>query len=109
MWIREDTPKPAGTKTIYSQSSKTLFLREKAEKSDDDNKYYSIKLPYGQKLYEVCDHTRYFKFAIGFYKNVSAAKQFIFSDLRTNLATFRVRVHGSGMTDRYSVEYHFSR
>lgn len=109
MWIRDDTPQPAGTKTVYSQSSKTLFLREKVEKDDGENKYISIKLPYGQKLYEVCDATRHFKFAIGFYKNVSAAKCFTFSDLRTNLATFRVRVTGHGMIGRYQTEYHFSR
>ena len=109
MWIRDDTPKPAGTKTVYSQSSKTLFLREKVEKDNDENKYTSIKLPYGQKLYEVCDATRHFKFAVGFYKNVSAAKYFTFSDLRTNLAIFRVRVTGYGMIGRYQTEYHFSR
>lgn len=109
MWIRDDTPKQAGTKTVYSQSPKTLFLYDKVDKDDESNKYTSIKLPFGQKLYEVCDTTRRFKFAIGFYKNVSAAKHFTFSDLRTNLATFKVAVRGYGMIGTYQVDYRFSR
>ena len=109
VWIRDDTPKPAVTKTIYSQSPKTLFLYEKVEKNDDSNIYTSIKLPYGQKLYEICDATHRFKFAIGFYKNVSAAKHFTFSDLRTNLATFKVVTRSYGMIGTYQVDYRFSR
>ena len=109
MWIRDDTPKQAGTKTVYSQSPKTLFLYNKVDKDEDTDKYISIKVPFGQKLYEVCDATRRFKFAIGFYKNVSAAKHFTFSDLRTNLATFKVAVHGYGMVGTYQIDCRFSR
>ena len=109
--FREDTVyRPLGTPVKYSDSPKYLFAFEKVKIDSDTGDVSEVCVPFGQKLYNVYNNLRLFKFAIGFYKPVSNNSTFTFSDLRTNLAVFRVRVEsfraGTGKQNTY---YYLSR
>lgn len=69
-----------------------------------------VYVPYGQRLYNILDKPRTFKFAIGFYKEITETEAFNFNDLRTSLAVFRVRVEVVVTDDqKVNMIYNFSR
>ena len=89
--FRDDYKNAAPLKPTYLPTPQHLFTYIKEERDTATNNISAIKLPYGQKVYDILERPRYFKFAIAFYKPVSKSESFTFSDLRTNLAIFRVR------------------
>lgn len=102
--------KTAGTKLKYDTSPEFLFTYVRINKRPDTQDVDGVYIPYGQRLFNIIDRPRTFKFAIGFYKEVSDNKTFNFSDLRTNLAVFRVRVEAEVTEDQKVImKYHFSR
>ena len=109
--FREDTVyRPLGTPVKYSDSPKYLFAFEKVKIDSDTGDVSEVRVPFGQKLYNVYNNLRLFKFAIGFYQPVSNNSTFTFSDLRTNLAVFRVRVESFGAgTGKQNTYYYLSR
>lgn len=101
---------PDSAPTKYYDSPKYLFTFEKVNIDSDKGDVSEVHVPYGQKLFNVYGHPRLFKFAIGFYKPVSNNSTFTFSDLRTNLAVFRVRVESLyAGTGKQSTTYRLSR
>lgn len=92
---------------LYDQKPRVLFRKEKIEK--DEGKVIAVKIPFGQNLYDIFNKKRYFKFAIGFYKPMSDNKTFQFSELRTNLAVFRVQAEASTNSNGIHSDYYLSR
>lgn len=56
------------------------------------------------------NHTHRFRFAVAFYKKSTDSKRFQFSDLRTNLAEFRVnaRAFKNKESNELVLQYKFS-
>ena len=109
--FRDDSPsKIKGQKPQYHTSAEYLFNYFRVDKMPNSEEVAAVFVPYGQRIFNVLDTPRTFKFAIGFYKEVAQTAAFNFSFLRTNLAVFRVRVEAQvnqeGKVDMY---YHFSR
>ena len=109
--FRDDSPSLSdGAPTKYYDSPKYLFTFEKVNIYSDTGDVSDVRVPFGQKLYNVYNIPRLFKFAIGFYKPVSNNSTFTFSDLRTNLAVFRVRVESLyAGTGKQTTTYRLSR
>ena len=109
--FRDDTSsKIKGQKPQYHTSAEYLFNYFRVDKIPNSEKIAAVFVPYGQRIFNVLDTPRTFKFAIGFYKELTQTKAFNFSFLRTNLAVFRVRVEAQvneeGKVDMY---YRLSR
>ena len=109
--FRNDTSsKIKGQKPQYYPSAEYLFNYFRVDKIPNSEKIAAVFVPYGQRIFNVLDTPRTFKFAIGFYKEVAKTAAFNFSFLRTNLAVFRVRVeaqvNAEGKVDMY---YRLSR
>ena len=109
--FRDDSPsKVKGQKPQYHTSAEYLFNYFRVDKIPNSEKIAAVFVPYGQRIFNVLDTPRTFKFAIGFYKEIAQTKAFNFSFLRTNLAVFRVRVEAQvneeGKVDMY---YRLSR
>ena len=92
----------------YIDTPEALFYKEKVV-YDDDGNVGAVKIPFGQKLYDVFKHTRRFRFAIGFYKKTGDNKTFQFSSLRTNLAEFNVliRAYETIAGTSYNIVYNY--
>ncbi len=109
--FRDDSPsKVKGQKPQYHTSAEYLFNYFRVDKIPNSEKIAAVFVPYGQRIFNVLDTPRTFKFAIGFYKELTQTKAFNFCFLRTNLAVFRVRVEAQvneeGKVDMY---YRLSR
>lgn len=89
--FRDDSKDADPLKPTYQPTPQQLFTYIKKEIDPATNLISAVKLPYGQKVYDILQRTHYFKFAIAFYKPISKSEAFTFSDLRTNLAIFKVR------------------
>ena len=108
--FRDDSPYRTINDPIkYDFTPKYLFSFEKVGIDPHTGNVFEVHVPYGQKLFNVFSHPRLFKFAIGFYKPVSNSSTFRFSDLRTNLAIFRVRVESLPTSDGKQTNYYLSR
>ena len=109
--FRDDTSKEQiGQKPKYYTSAEFLFTYFRVDKILDSDEVGGVFVPYGQRLFNVLDTPRTFKFAIGFYKDISDSAAFTFSDLRTNLAIFRVRVKADKTEEnKVSMSYRLSR
>ena len=81
-------------------------------KTVNDAKGEPIKvlLPFGKRSYNIYNHTHRFRFAVAFYKKSTDSKRFQFSDLRTNLAEFRVnaRAFKNKESNELVLQYKFS-
>lgn len=89
--FRDDSKDADPLKPTYQPTPQQLFTYINKEIDPATNLISAVKLPYGQKVYDILQRTHYFKFAIAFYKPISKSEAFTFSDLRTNLAIFKVR------------------
>ena len=109
--FRDDSPSLSDSApTKYHDSPKYLFTFEKVKIDSDTGDVSDVCVPFGQKLFNVYNIPRLFKFAIGFYKPISNNSTFTFSDLRTNLAVFRVRVESLyAGTGKQTTTYRLSR
>jgi len=109
--FRDDSPSiKAGEPSKYDTSPEFLFSYVRVNNMPNTQEPLAVFVPYGQRLYNVLDTPRTFKFAIGFYKEISQSKTFSFSDLRTNLAVFRVRVEAEKTGDnKVKMRYYLSR
>lgn len=106
--FRDENLKPNETKHQYLQTPEVLFSKVKVMELPDGT-IHKIRLPYGQKLFDILDKYHSFKFAIGFYKETEFSWAFRFSDLRTNLAVFKVIANAKLIDDQnYEVFYNFS-
>lgn len=109
--FRDDSPSnKTGESSKYDPSPEFLFSYVRVDNRPDSQEPLAVFVPYGQRLYNVLDTPRTFKFAIGFYKEVTQSGTFSFSDLRTNLAIFRVRVEAEKTEDnKVRMRYYLSR
>lgn len=89
--FRDDSKDADPLQPKYQPTPQHLFTYIKEEYDDTTNRISAVKLPYGQKVFDIFKRPHYFKFAIAFYKPISKSESFTFSDLRTNLAIFKVR------------------
>lgn len=89
--FRDDSKDADPLQPKYQPTPQNLFTYIKEEYDDTTNRISAVKLPYGQKVFDIFKRPHYFKFAIAFYKPISKSESFTFSDLRTNLAIFKVR------------------
>lgn len=89
--FRDDSKDADPLQPNYQPTPQHLFTYIKEEYDDTTNRISAVKLPYGQKVFDIFQRPHYFKFAIAFYKPISKSESFTFSDLRTNLAIFKVR------------------
>ena len=108
--FRVDKRVPTDNKPEYKDSPDALFNYVRAIDMPD-GVITAVKLPYGQNLVDITEKHRSFKFAIGFYKKLTEDRTFFFSDLRTNLATFRVQAKATLSPDskEYNIDYRFAR
>ena len=106
--FRMEKLQPNETKHQYMQTPEALFSKVKVMELPD-GKINKIRIPYGQKLFDILYKYHSFKFAVGFYKETDFSWAFRFSDLRTNLAVFKVIAYAK-RTDKqnYEVSYNFS-
>ena len=111
VYFSETAPrKTTDTKLKYATTPEFLFTYVRVNTKPDSQEVDGVYIPYGQRIFNIIDSPRTFKFAIGFYKPVSDNKAFNFSDLRTNLAVFRVRVEAIITEDqKVTMKYLFSR
>ena len=107
--FRMEKLQPNETKHQYMQTPEALFSKVKVMELPD-GKINKIRIPYGQKLFDILYKYHSFKFAVGFYKETDFSWAFRFSDLRTNLAVFKV-IACARRTDEqnYEVSYNFSK
>ena len=97
------------TKHQYMQTPEALFSKVKVMELPD-GKINKIRIPYGQKLFDILYKYHSFKFAVGFYKETDFSWAFRFSDLRTNLAVFKVIAYAKRTDEQnYEVSYNFSK
>lgn len=97
------------TKHQYMQTPEALFSKVKVMELPD-GKINKIRIPYGQKLFDILYKYHSFKFAVGFYKETDFSWAFRFSDLRTNLAVFKVIAYARRTDEQnYEVSYNFSK
>ena len=106
--FRDENLQPGEKSHRYLQTPEALFSKVKVIELPDGT-IERIRLPYGKKLIDILDKQRSFKFAIGFYKETDFSWSFRFSDLRTNLAVFKIFVVATASEDNsYNIDYHFS-
>ena len=93
----------------YFDSPVALFRMFKIV-NDAKGEPIKVILPFGKRSYNIYNHTRRFRFAVAFYKKSTDSKRFQFSDLRTNLAEFRVnaRAFKDKETGKLVLQYKFS-
>ena len=97
------------TKHQYMQTPEALFSKVKVMELPD-GKINKIRIPYGQKLFDILYKYHSFKFAVGFYNETDFSWAFRFSDLRTNLAVFKVIAYARRTDEQnYEVSYNFSK
>ena len=107
--FRMEKLQPNETKHQYMQTPEALFSKVKVVELPD-GKINKIRIPYGQKLFDILYKYHSFKFAVGFYKETDFSWAFRFSDLRTNLAVFKVIACARGTDEQnYEVSYNFSK
>lgn len=87
-----------------------LFGDCRAVIDPETKRLLEVRIAYGKRSYNILGIDRHFRFAIGFYKKSKDYGPFQFSELRTNLAEFRViaradRVDGS---NNYELTFNFS-
>lgn len=107
--FRDENLQPGEKNHRYLQTPEALFSKVKVIENPDGT-IYDIRIPYGKKLFSILRKSPSFKFAIGFYKETDFSWTFRFSDLRTNLAVFKVNVDAyreSG--NNYRTEYKFAK
>ena len=107
--FRDEKMQPGENFHRYLQTPETLFSKVKVIENPDGT-IYDIRIPYGKKLFSILRKSPSFKFAIGFYKETDFSWTFRFSDLRTNLAVFKVNIDAyreSG--NNYRTEYKFAK
>ena len=109
--FRDDTSsKVKGQKPQYYTSAEYLFNYFRVDTMPNSEEVAAVFVPYGQRIFNVLNTPRTFKFAIGFYKEVSKTQTFNFSFLRTNLAVFRVRVEAQVNEEgKVEMSYYLSR
>ena len=111
--FRVDT-QGASNRGEYITSADALFptIRAITEKPNviTTNGLRKLYVGFGKRSYDIFNNPRTFRFAIGFYKKSSNSPTFQFSELRTNLAEFRVYVQGTNdiKDGKYVINYHFS-
>ena len=106
--FRDENLQPNEKSHRYQQTPEVLFSKVKVIELPD-GKIDRIRIPYGKRLVDILEKQRSFKFAIGFYKETDFSWTFRFSDLRTNLAVFKVIVVATASEDNnYNIDYHFS-
>ena len=107
--FRMEKLQPNETKHQYMQTPEALFSKVKVMELPD-GKINKIRIPYGQKLFDILYKYHSFKFAVGFYKETDFSWAFRFSDLRTNLAVFKVIAYARRTDEQnYEVSYNFSK
>ena len=111
--FRIDDP-DAKNKGEYVTAPDALFstVRPITEKPNviTTNGLNKLFVGFGKRSYDIFNKPHTFRFAIGFYKKSSKSPTFQFSELRTNLAEFRVYVQGTNNVEngKYVINYHFS-
>ena len=106
--FREEELHPGEKDYRYLQTPEALFSKVKVIELPDGT-IKQIRIPYGKRLVNIFEKRRSFKFAIGFYKETDFSWTFRFSDLRTNLAVFKVNVVAKATEDNnYNIDYNFS-
>ena len=73
-------------------------------------KLSEVRIDFGKRSYNILGINRHFRFAIGFYKKSKDYGPFQFSELRTNLAEFKVMARADTFADSndYTVTFNFS-
>ena len=107
--FRDENLQPGEKSHRYLQTPEVLFSKVKVVENPDGT-IHDIRIPYGKKLFSILLKSPSFKFAIGFYKETDFSWTFRFSDLRTNLAVFKVNIDAyreSG--NNYRTEYKFAK
>ena len=87
----------------YSTAARALFhkVREVYGDETEPERRIDLRVGFGKRSYDIQSKPHLFRFAIGFYKKSSKSPTFQFSELRTNLAEFRVLAG----VDKYRGDY----
>lgn len=94
----------------YFTKPDVLFSDCRAIIDPETQQLSEVRIAYGKRSYNILGIDRHFRFAIGFYKKSKDYGPFQFSELRTNLAEFRVIVRAEKFNDSndYIVTFTYS-
>lgn len=94
----------------YFTQPNALFRECRAIIDPNTQRLPEVRIDFGKRSYNILCINRHFRFAIGFYKKSKDYGPFQFSELRTNLAEFRViaRADRVDSSNNYELTFIFS-
>ena len=94
----------------YFTEPNVLFSDCRAVIDPETQQLLEVRIYFGKRSFNILGINRYFRFAIGFYKKSKDYGPFQFSELRTNLAEFKViaRANTLDSSNNYELTFIFS-
>ena len=94
----------------YFTKPDVLFSDCRAIIDPETQQLSEVRIDFGKRSYNILGINRHFRFAIGFYKKSKDYGPFQFSELRTNLAEFKViaRADTLDSSNNYELTFNFS-